>query len=347
MSETTESSAAPSLVEMSQGYFRGKALCAAARLGVADAIGEAEKSLDEIAKATGAPGDSLARLLRALASFGVIRESAPSRFKLTPLGLPLRKDARDSVWASVLFWSDLLADSWTYLAECIRAGDKSGADLARAGNGDPSRWSIEPNAEAIFHAVFAEPAAESMAPLAAAYDFSPFQSVADLGGAGGGLLAAILAAHGRLRGVLVDRAGAIERATRRMEAAGLLSRCDLICGDLLEGVPSGADLFVLKSVLHGYDDDLARRILENCRQVIPATGVLLVIETVAPTQVDAADPEVEKIMMGDLNMLAVTGGRERSEPEWRSLFASARFELRRIIAVPNAVPRFLEALPIA
>lgn len=347
MAETTDASAQAWLVDMARGYFRGKALCAAVRLGVADALGDGEKTLDDLAVATASDPDSLGRLLRALASLGVVREVAPARFALTALGEPLRRDVPGTVWASVVFWADLLADSWTYLAECVRSGGMSGAAAARERDGARSRWSREPEAEAIFHAVFAEPSPDLMVPIVAAYDFSTCRVVADLGGAGGALLTAILTAHPQARGLLVEREGAIAGAARRLEAAGLSGRCETRVGDLLEDVPRGADAYVLKCVLHGYNDDNARRILRNCRAAIPAGGRLLVIEAVLPAKVDRADPALERILMGDLNMLAVTGGRERSEPEWASLLSSSGFELRRIIALPGMTSWIVEAAPCA
>lgn len=333
------------LIDMAQGYFRGKALCAAVRLKIADALGDDEKGLDELAAATGSSRDGLHRLLRALACIGVLKEPAPARFALTPLGQPLRRDAPDSVWASMVFWSDLIADSWTYLDECVRAGGPAGAAAAMERQGVTSRWSREPDAQAIFHAVFAEPTADDMAGVAAAYDLSKCRLVADLGGAGGGLLSAILTVNPQARGMLVDRQEAIDRAAPRLEAAGLAARCDLVAGDLLEAVPGGADAYILRHVLHGYDDGDARRILTNCRAAMAPEGRLLVIEVVLPHRVDRPDAQLERLLVSDLNMLAVTGGRERSESEWESLLASAGFELRRVVTPPAEDCGIIEAVP--
>jgi hypothetical protein len=330
---------------MARGYARGKVLCAAVRLGIADALGDAGKHLDELAAATTSNRDSLYRLLRALAVIGVVDEVGPARFVLTPLGQPLRKDAPATVWASIVFWADLLADSWTYLPECVRASGTSGAAAAMEQQGVKSRWSLEPDAQAIFHAVFAEPTTDDMAAFVAAYDFSRCRLVADLGGAGGGLLAAVLGANRAARGILVDRKQAIDGAAPRLAAAGLVARCDLVAGDLLEAIPAGADVYIMKCVLHGYDDDDARRILKNVRVAIAAQGCLLVIEVVLPSRISRPDPGVERLVMSDLNMLAVTGGRERSKAEWESLLASAGFDLRRVVAVPGQDPSIIDAAP--
>jgi SAM-dependent methyltransferase len=333
-----------SLIEMAQGYFRGKALCAAVRLGVADALGDGEKTLDELAAATASDRGALHRLLRALAGLGVLREVAPARFALTPSGRLLRRDVPDTVWASIVFWADLLADFWTWLPECVRAGGSTRAAQAMEREGVRSRWSREPDPGAIFHAVFAEPSAADMAPLVAACGLAGARLVADLGGASGALLAAILAAHPGTRGLLVDRPEAVASAGPRLEAAGLAARCELRAGDLFEEVPRGADVHVLKCVLHGCDDEQAQRILRNCRAAIAPGGRLLVLEVVLPATIDRADPRVEKMLMADLNMLAVTGGRERSETEWRSLLDSGGFELRRVVPVPGTIS-VLEAAP--
>src|SRR5580693_7152182 len=128
----------PTLIQMAMAYSRSRILCAAARLGVADALGDGERGVEELAAACQADAGALHRLLRALASFGVTEETAPARFRLTPLGATLRKDAPHSAWAAVIFWADLLADSWSLLTECIRTGKS--ADKVRD-PAQPSRWS--------------------------------------------------------------------------------------------------------------------------------------------------------------------------------------------------------------
>lgn len=331
------------LIEMAQGYFRGKALCAAVRLGIADALGDGERDLQELAAVTGADRDALHRLLRALAGMGVLREVAPELFALAPLGLPLRRDDPHSVWASIVFWADLLADSWTYLDEYVRAGGKEGAQAAMDRKGVKTRWALEPDAQAIFHAVFAEPTSADYAAFASAYDFSPYPVVADLGGAGGGLLTAILDANPETRGLLVDRKEAIHRAAPLLVAAGVRARCNLVAGDLSEGVPGSADAYVLKSVLHGYGDRDARRILEKCRAVMPPHGRLLVIEVVLPVEIAEPDPHLERLLLADLNMLAATGGRERNAAEWESLISSAGFKIGQVVTVPGQDSSIIEA----
>lgn len=331
------------LTEMAMGYSRSRVLCAAARLGVADALGDEERAVGQLAVLCGAQPASLYRLLRALASFGVVAESTPGHFVLTPFGKPLRKDAPNSEWAAIVFWADLLADCWSYLTECIRTGDSAGRIMER--EGVASRWSRDPNAGAIFRAVMGTAPAEDYAPIARAWDFSNYHVVADLGGGGGALISAVLLTFPDLRGMLVDRPEAVDRAKSRFESDGLAARCELVAADLCNSVPPGADVYLLKHVLHGCGDEAALGILRNCRAVLPEEGRLLVIEFVLPEVVDRADVELEHCLTSDLNMLAVTGGKERSAVEWKKLLRSADFESQGITTVPGELVSIIEAAP--
>jgi hypothetical protein len=328
------------LTEMAKGYFRGRVLCAAARLGVADALGDHPRSVAELAVACGAQPAALYRLLRALASFGVVSETTPECFVLTPFGEPLRKEAGESEWASVVFWADLIADNWTYLTECIRTG-KSAAGVRP--ESVPSRWSQDPHAMDIFRAVMGTAPTEDYMPIARAWDFSKYRVVADLGGGGGALIDAILNAFPNLSGMLVDRREAVDAAAPRFRRAGLAGRCALLAADLCNEVPAGADVYVLKHVLHGYADGAALEILGRCRAVLPEEGRLLVVEFVLPDVVDRADPELEGRLMSDINMLAVTGGQERSAAQWKKLLSGAGFECQRIVPVPGDLVSIVEA----
>ncbi|MGH9613450.1 MAG: methyltransferase family protein, partial [Bryobacteraceae bacterium] len=202
--------ATPELVEMAMAYSRSRVLCAAARLGVADALGDDERSVEELASACASDVHALYRLLRTLASLGITAESSPGRFVLAPFGQPLRKDVPDSAWAGVVFWADLLADSWSHLTECIRSG-RTAAQIMES-EGIASRWSTAPDAHAIFRAVMGTGPTENYIPIARQWDFGGRGTVADLGGGEGALIEAILSSYQQLRGMLVDRPDAIEAA---------------------------------------------------------------------------------------------------------------------------------------
>ena len=180
----------------------------------------------------------------------------------------------------------------------------------------------------------------------AVYDFSRFRTVVDVGGGNGTLLGALLAANPGLRGTIFDLPSGVAGARPHLEAAGLADRCEVVSGDFFaDPLPSGGDAYVLKSVIHDWNDDRSRAILENCRRAMPAHGRLLIIEPVVPAKVDGS-PAHRMMVLSDLNMLAVTGGRERTEPEFGVLLASAGFRLERVVpAQPPSNFSVIEALP--
>src|ERR1017187_3339570 len=318
------------LVEMAMAYSRSRVLCAAARLGVADALGDDVRSVTFLAEKCQADANALYRLLRALASIGITEETTPEHFRLTPFGKPLRRDEPQSVWSAVIFWADLLADDWSLLTDCVRKGKP--ASQVRDPK-VPSRWSQDAEAGSIFRAVMGTAPAEDYAPIAEAWDFSRAKVVADLGGGGGSLILAVLGLNTHLKGMLVDLESSVDAAKSRFVEEDPSSRCELIAADLMQSVPAGADVYMFKHVLHGRQDGDAVTILKNCRAVTPRNGSLLVIEFILPPIVSHADPQLEGHLMSDLNMLAVTGGKERSEREWRTLLEAAGFNLTGVYPV--------------
>jgi ubiquinone/menaquinone biosynthesis C-methylase UbiE len=329
---------------MATAYGPSCVLSAAARLGVADALGDAERSASDVAASCQADADSMYRLLRTMAALGLVEETRPQHFRLTTKGRQLRKDVPDSAWPAVVFWADLLADCWSQLGECVRTGKNAMRVMETSGR--IPRWSQDPNASDIFRAVMGTAPTESYAPIVDAWSFPATGVVADLGGGGGALIRAVLERHPKVRGMLVDREESIEAATAHFSESAVADRCELIAADLSENVPPGADIYMLKHVLHGYTDDKAVDLLRNCRRPLSPTASLLVIEFVLPDVVSKPAPELVTRFLSDLNMMAVTGGRERSEHEWRQLLESAGFTLTRNIPVPEMDVSVLEARPL-
>ena len=173
----------------------------------------------------------------------------------------------------------------------------------------------------------------------AAYDFSGFKKIVDVGGGRGTLIASILRACPNARGVVLDLPHVIELGRRHIHEQELAAPCDLIAGDFFERVPEAGDAYILKWVLHDWDDERSVAILRNCRRSMPPTAKLLVIEAVIPA---GNEPFLHKFM--DLNMLVMTGGRERTEAEYRALFEAAGFRLNRIFSTPMEVA-VLEGIP--
>jgi hypothetical protein len=341
MAETAVAGLNMKLVEIATAYQRSRVLYAAARLGVADALKEGERSVQEIAASCAAAPASLHRLLRTLAAMGVVAQSQPDRFVLTELGEPLIKDVANSAWPAVIFWADWLADNWSSLTECVRKG-KNAASLRPE---IAKRWQDDPEGSAVFRAVMGTSPAESYQPIARSWDFSEAHMVADLGGGGGAMIEAILATFPNVRGMLVDVPASIDAARPRFSSAPVAPRLQLVAADLSKEVPSGADVHVLKHVLHGYADDAAVQILCNCRTALPDDGRILIVECVLPDVIDRADADLEKRLLSDLNMLAVTGGKERSTSEWRTLVACAGLRCNRVIPVFGDLVSVIECAP--
>src|SRR5262245_6768457 len=183
MVETAVAGLNMKLVEIAVAYQRSRVLCAAARLGVADALKEGERSVQQIAASTAAEPASLHRLLRTLAAMGVVSQTHPDRFVLTELGEPLIKGVAGSAWPPVIFWADWLAENWASLTECVRTG-KNAASLRPE---ITKRWQDDPEGPEIFRAVMGTAPAQSYEPIARSWDFSNARVVADLGGGGGAM----------------------------------------------------------------------------------------------------------------------------------------------------------------
>lgn len=308
------------------GYRVSQALSAAARLGVADLLSDGPRSIDDLAAATHTHASSLYRLLRLLSSEGVFAEQSDRHFALTPLAAPLQSDAPDSLhWRAIFDGAEGNWHAWGNLLRSIESGEPAikhgfGTDLFGYLRGHPDEAKI-------FNEVMAAQTPIAARAVLDAYDFSGADTLVDIGGGVGALLAAILNAYPSMRGVLYDQSQVAIDAQSRLAAAGVVDRCEIIGGDFFESVPSGGDAYLLKHVLHDWDDGDCQRILKNCRRAIAKDGRLLVIEVLIPP---GNDPDYGKFL--DLQMLVVTkGGRERTRAEYRELFESSGFALIGVI----------------
>jgi hypothetical protein len=302
-----------------QGYQVTQAVHVAAVLGIADLLKEGPRSSDALAKATQTHPPTLYRLLRALASAGVLDEREDRTFALAPLGEQLRTDHPESLhgWAAFLGrpaeWS-----AWAHLEESVRTGENAfrlthGTDV----------WSYRaerPVDSAIFDAAMQSLTAAANRALVAAYDFGRFETIVDVGGGNGTFVAAILSAHPRLHGVLYDQPHVVARAREVIEAVS--DRCRVESGSFFDSVPSGGDAYLLKAIIHDWEDAQCGEILAAIRRVVRSDAAVLVIErVVGPPNEDPATK------FSDLNMLVAPGGRERTLDEFADLFAAAGFRL--------------------
>ena len=327
------------LVEMLMGGRIQQAIYAAAALGVADVLANGPMEVEEIARRTGAHAGALRRLLRTLAGYGIFAEEETARFALTPMASLLRTGAAMSL-KPVAIWCGTVAHRvFGDIEHTIRTGTPA-FDHA-FGMEFFDYLDAHRDVGALFDAFMARQTAAIAAVLPAAYAFERVGTLVDVGGGRGQLLAAILKAFPSMRGILFDRPRLIGDAREYLERAGVVDRCAIVAGDIAVSVPSGGDAYLLKSIVHGVDDETALAWLRKCRDAMPDGARLLLVEMVLPT---GNAPHPSRLM--DLLMLVGTqGGRERTEAEFESLLARAGFTLSRIVrtASPYSVVEALRA----
>jgi hypothetical protein len=328
------------LYQMAMGYFVPRALALAAKLGLADLLRDGPRSAPDLAAATQTHAPSLARVVRLLASAGVFAELPDGTFTLTPLGELLRADAPGSVRALVLLFAGVeVQDAWKDLEHCVRTGDPSfRRTVPGPGPGtDPyALMALTPAVTALFDQAMATFAPWTAAAVAAAIDFSAFGRVADVGGGNGALLIGLLKACPGLAGVVFDQPHAAARAREQVAAAGLAGRCEVIAGSFFDEVPRGADAYLLCHVLLDWDDEQAAAILRNCRAAMPRHGQVLILEELYPERIEPSDA-CRLAAANDVLMLVCTGGRQRSEAEFRGLLAASGFRLSRVVPTAGGV----------
>jgi O-methyltransferase domain len=324
------------LYQLAIGHYVSRALDLAARLGLADLLRSGPRSAPELADASGANAAALRRVLRLLVSVGVFDEDAEDRFSLTPLGEFLRSDVDGSMRSAVRLFAGVdVQDSWKELEYCVRTGQPAFRKTSPHGDAFSS-MAEKPEQAAVFDEAMAAFTQRTAIAVAAAYDFSRFATIADIGGGNGALLIGILQAHRQPKGIVFDQPTAVERARREIERSGMTSRCDAVSGSFFEAVPPGADAYLLKHVIHDWDDEQATAILARCRAAIGDEGTLLLVEGIYPEHIDRSLGS-RGAAANDVNMLVCTGGRQRSEREFRELFAAAGFQLTRIVPTPANV----------
>ena len=329
------------LFTMVTGYYVSRAIYVVAKLGIADHLSEGPRRVDDLAAATGTHAPSLKRVLRLLASVGVFTEEADSRFALTPIGACLRADVPGSMRAAALLFGGVTQQAWGDLQRSVETGEPA---FRRVFGMDSFDYMAQhPEEAANFDAAMADFTKRIATAVVAAYDFSPFRRIVDVGGGNGALLAGILKANPSLAGVLFDLPQVADRAIAPMRELGLADRCEIVGGDFFKAVPAGGDAYLLKHVIHDWNDDRAAEILRNCRRAMGAEAKLLILEGVYPPRIDQSD-ESRGAAANDVNMLVCTGGRQRSEAEFRNLYEAAGFRLTQILPTETPV-KVIEGIP--
>jgi hypothetical protein len=330
------------LFRLATGYYISCALHAVAQLGIADLLKDGPQSHEALASASGTHAASLRRVLRLLASAGVVAEGEDGRFALTAIGNCLREDAPGSMRAAVLLFGGPTHLNWHDLPYSLKTG-RPAFKRTREGNSF-SPMAERPEDAAIFDKAMANLTRPIASVVAAAYDFSAFDTIVDVGGGNGALLEGILQATPRLRGTVFDLAHVAERARNRIAATEVGDRCAVQAGDFFREVPAGADAYIFKHVIHDWDDEQALAILAICRKAMRPEAKLLLIEGVYPPRIDQSELS-RGAAANDVNMLVCTGGRQRSADEFRTLYEAAGFALSKIMPTAVHVVSIIEGMP--
>ena len=327
------------LLQMILGKWVSNAISAAAHFGIADHLESGPKSVQELATLTGTQERSLYRLLRANASVGVFTELEDGRFAQTPLSEPLRSNAKPCVrHMAMMLTDDYHAGAWAQLPWCVETGKPASYKLHGMGIFE---WMAQhPDKTGSFNQAMTDLSQGDAAAVVQSYDFSRFEHIVDVAGGHGTLLAAILDQAPRLRGTLFDMPHVIEGAKQARILERFSDRCTLESGSFFESVPAGADAYFMKYIIHDWYDSECVKILRHCRKGIRPSGRLLVVDQVVPPR---NEPGMAKLM--DLEMLVLPGGMERTEQEFRDLFAASGFRLERIIPTPS-LQCIIEGVPV-
>jgi hypothetical protein len=316
-------------MQMLTGAWVTQAIYAAARLGIADLVKDGPKTAGELARATRTHPPALARLVRALATLGVLSHDG-ERYGPTPLSA-LFESGPTTMRAMVLHMFE--PPSWRAWGDLLHSIETGETAFVHA-NGSEVFPFYAANAEsaAVFDEAMTNFSEAVAAAVAAAYDVAPFATIVDVGGGHGTLLATLLASAPASRGVLFDQPAVVEGAGEAFASRGVADRVAVASGDFFEGVPEGGDLYVLKHIIHDWEDERALRILGNVRDAAARGARLALVETVVPP---STEPSLAPLM--DLHMMVMTGGCERTEAEFRTLLDRAGFDLERVVATDSPV----------
>lgn len=324
------------------GYRISQAIYVAAKLDLPGLLADGPRASEELAEATGTHAGALYRVLRFLAGVGLFDEVAPHRFSLTSLGAGLRQDVPGTVRPNVLMALDGYHwQAWGALLHSVQTGEIAFNYVHGMGLFDYLSEHAETGT--IFNQAMMSNTARSGTAIIEAYDFSSIQRLADVGGGHGLMLATILRAYPAMQGVLFDRAEMLADATAVLEEAGVSDRCKIVAGDFFASVPTGCDAYILRQIIHDWDDAQAIHILKNCHRSLQGRGKVLVVER----SVGSDYRQALQVLHLDLEMLVMLGGCQRTDEEYRTLFAAAGFQLTTIISLNDAAQyRIFEGRPV-
>jgi ubiquinone/menaquinone biosynthesis C-methylase UbiE len=312
------------MLQLMSGFWISRCVYIIAKLGIADLLKEGPKNAAELASASGAHAPSLFRVLRALAAVDVLTQSDDNRFGNTPMSETLCEGPASLRWFAMTELGEEHYPAWGELMHSVRTGEIA-FDKAF---GEPV-WEFfgkNPENARIFNNAMTGMTAQAEQALHAAYKFESIRTIMDVGGGHGEFITSILERNPAMRGILFDSPQVVEGAQPKLEAAGMADRCQVIGGNFFESVPEGADAITMKWIIHDWNDDQSIVIMRNCHRALPASGKLILVEAVVPP-----GDEMHFAKFIDLNMLVMTGGKERTAEEFRQLYEASGFKLTRIV----------------
>lgn len=311
------------LISMATAYRTSQLVYVAAKLGIADVLADQAMTGEEIASRLQASPDAVCRVMRGLAMLGVFRRVDFGRYANTDLSWPLRSESESSVRSAVVYWGEEQYETWGAIADAVMTGEPSFRMLF----GDPFEYyEHHPEKAAVYDAFMTGVSRNLALAVAENYEFPDTGTVVDVGGGEGLLLATVLEAHPGLHGILVERPPTLEKARLLLESRGLPGRCSLVSGDFFESLPEGADVYVMKNILHDWDDAAAISILTTCRKAMKQDARLLVVQRLFPTVI-RDEPYARHLIEADIMQMLYNGGRERTLDEYRALMSVAGLEL--------------------
>ena len=325
------------LQQLTNGYWVTQIVYVAAKLGIADLLNDGAQDIEDLASATETDPRPLYRLMRALAGLGIFTETATGVFESTDMGRCLVTGSPGALRARAILNGEQWYTAWGGLLDSVRTGETAFDRVT--GTSFFGYLDANSDAAAVFNEAMASSTEAAARAVASAYDFSSAGTVVDVGGGTGTFLAEVLKSNPKARGVLFDQPDVIKAASGTLDRARVADRCDTTGGSFFDAVPSGGDIYLLSWILHDWNDEQSVAILRSCRRAVGPDGRLLVIEQLIPP---GNDPALSKLY--DVHMLVLSGGRERTEDEYRELLEMADFRLMRV--VPTDVPRsIIEARP--
>ena len=326
--ESTDTMQVPPPIAMLQlisGFWISRGIYLTAKLSLADLVKDGAKTADDLAAATETHAPSLFRVLRALASVGIFTQDEQDRFGDTPLLQTLRSGVPGSLRSFAM--TELGEEHYPAWGDFLHSVRTGGIAFDHAFGTDIWKFFAQhPDNAKIFNDAMSGLTTQANEALHAAYDFAGINTLVDIGGGHGSLVSAILRRNPDMRGILFDSPQVIEGARPVIQSSDVAGRCEPVGGNFFESVPAGADAHIMKWIIHDWNDDQAVAILENCHRALAEGGKLILVEAVVPA---GNEPHFSKFI--DLNMLVMTGGRERTAAEFRDLYQRAGFRLTRIV----------------